>query len=346
MAMKKARLLTVFAMLLLLTCCDKPETVVVNIVHPDGSVTRRVEMRSSSRINLELSRVPVDSTWMINEYVDVADEGDTTFVLTAEKLFMDVSAINEEYLNDDGVNSFIGRRTDFKRSFRWFTTHYRFVERFDKIMNGGVPLTDYLTPDEMDFLVMPETISDLLLSGADSLEYQSLSARLDSVMFEWFRQGLISVFFDAATSLFEAEGTSPEIVEEFGSKKAELVDIYFFDAEVDSVFADVFGPFMESGYGNIIDSAMMVVTNGIDWYWNVKSYTLKTILPGRLKSGNGCIAPVGEVSWQVRGELFLFDDFEFWAESYRHNLWTYIVTCVLLTIVPLLMLRKLRRRRG
>ncbi len=37
--------------------CDEPETVVTNIVHPDGSVTRKIEMRNSKN-KFEKFRTP------------------------------------------------------------------------------------------------------------------------------------------------------------------------------------------------------------------------------------------------------------------------------------------------
>ena len=48
--MKKINLrLIVLLLLMVVVSCDEPETVVTNIVHPDGSVTRKIEMRYSNK---------------------------------------------------------------------------------------------------------------------------------------------------------------------------------------------------------------------------------------------------------------------------------------------------------
>ena len=46
--------------LMMVMSCDEPETVVTNFVHPDGSVTRKIEMRSIKNNFKCRSQVPFD----------------------------------------------------------------------------------------------------------------------------------------------------------------------------------------------------------------------------------------------------------------------------------------------
>ena len=47
--------------------CDEEDLLLINIVHPDGSVLRRIIMTwDKPDFDLEHSKVPVDSTWSIN----------------------------------------------------------------------------------------------------------------------------------------------------------------------------------------------------------------------------------------------------------------------------------------
>ena len=344
--MKSRNIAVSVALAVMLHGCNPPETIVTNIVHPDGSVTRRVEMRSSTdSIRVDQSRVPIDTTWLINDYVEISEEGDTTFVMTAEKLFQDAEEINEEYRKGNDVNSFIKRSVCYERRFRWFVTYYRFSERFEKTIEGGLPLKDYLEVEEMEFLALPDFVSGLLLEGPDSLRYRALSERIDSVVSEWFRLGLISSFIHNATGLLEAEGADWKVIEEFRSKEAELAEMYVFDIDTDSIVGIVFRKIIEAGYRGVIDSALMVVSDGIDRHWSIRSYTLKSVMPGKLKGGNGYFENPGEVAWQVKGELFLFDEFEFWAESYLQNIWAWVVSGVIvLIVVSGLLPRRLSRR--
>jgi hypothetical protein len=345
--MKKTKIVIMFLMLSMLQGCDEPETIVTNIVHRDGSVTRQVEMRSSNEIDPNSYRVPVDSTWVTKKSIEVSPEGDTTWVMIAEKIFPDTDGINAEYRTGEDVNSYAVRSASFSRKFRWFVTLFRFAERVERTIQGGRPLTDYLNEDEMEFFVLPGSVSEELLSGGDSLVYQAISDRIDSLMYGWVMQGLVSGFVHNATELFNDEGAVIEIIDGFRSKEKELIELYTFEVDLDSLIPLVFKREYDAGYGHIIDSAIAVLSEGMDMHWSIRSYTLKTVMPGKLKGGNGYYTSSGEIAWQMKSELFLFDDFEFWAESYRQNIWAWILsgTFVLIAVSGLIF-RRLRRRQG
>jgi hypothetical protein len=71
--MKRSSLkMTVSLILMLIVSCNEPETVVTNIVHTDGSVTRKIHMKSiegdvNKRFKTSDIQVPLDSTWTIKE---------------------------------------------------------------------------------------------------------------------------------------------------------------------------------------------------------------------------------------------------------------------------------------
>ncbi|MFO7574497.1 MAG: hypothetical protein R6W67_05020 [Bacteroidales bacterium] len=345
--MKKSKIVTLFLMLSMLQGCNEPETIVTNIVHSDGSVTRHVEMRSSYEIDPNSYRVPVDSTWATANSIEVSSEGDTTWVIIAEKTFPAAESINAEYEAGEDVNSYAVRSTSFTKSFRWFVTVFRFAEKVERTIHGGRPLADYLSEDEMEFFVLPGSVSEGLLSGGDSLVYEAMSDRIDSLMYGWVMQGLVSGFVHSATGLFKNEGADIEIIDGFRSKEDELIESYTFEVDIDSLIPLVFRREYEAGYGHIIDSAIAVLSEGMDMHWSIRSYTLKTVMPGKLKGGNGYFTSSGEVAWQVKAELFLFDDYEMWAESYHQNIWAWIVSFgFLLLAISGMIFRKPRHRQG
>ena len=113
--------------LVLAASCDEPETVVTNIVHADGSVTRRIEMKNlENKFEVSDLQVPFDSTWTIRDSLEINKEGDTIWVKRAEKLFASVDEINRTYFSDSGANKEIKRHAEFRKKFRWFNTEYRF----------------------------------------------------------------------------------------------------------------------------------------------------------------------------------------------------------------------------
>ena len=84
--------------------CNEPETVVTNIVHADGTVTRRIEMKNfENKFEVSDLQVPFDSTWTITDSLEISREGDTIWVKRAEKLFSGVDEINLSYLGIPGV---------------------------------------------------------------------------------------------------------------------------------------------------------------------------------------------------------------------------------------------------
>ena len=108
---------------LILWGCNGPETVVTNVVHADGSVTRRVEMRSSEPVvEPERCKVPVDSTWITVASMEVSAKGDTTWVIVSEKTFPCTDSINAGYSSGKDLNFMTKRSAGFKKSFRWFST--------------------------------------------------------------------------------------------------------------------------------------------------------------------------------------------------------------------------------
>ncbi|MBA4323251.1 MAG: hypothetical protein C0408_10595, partial [Odoribacter sp.] len=71
--MKRKTLKSVLLLVLLVVfSCDEPETLVKNTVHPDGSVSRRIEMRNKKN-NFKPSdvQVPYDSSWTIKDTIQI-----------------------------------------------------------------------------------------------------------------------------------------------------------------------------------------------------------------------------------------------------------------------------------
>ena len=97
--MKKIHLRIILLLILMIVVsCDEPDTVVTNIVHPDGSVTRKIVMRNTkNKFEKSELQVPFDNTWTVTDSLEVGVKGDTTWIKRAEKLFKNVDEINSAY---------------------------------------------------------------------------------------------------------------------------------------------------------------------------------------------------------------------------------------------------------
>ena len=140
--MKKRVLKSVLILVLLMVySCDEPETVVTNIVHTDGSVTRHVEMRSTKNVfDPSDYRIPVDSSWNISDTIEINikdGKSDTTWIKIAEKNFGNVEEINKGYSTDKGKNKASKRTARFSKKFKWFNTEFRFSENVTGFLVEG-----------------------------------------------------------------------------------------------------------------------------------------------------------------------------------------------------------------
>ena len=126
--------------LVMLVSCDEPETVVTNIIHKDGSITRHVVMKSNKN-NFRQSeiQVPIDTTWAVNDSCIISEKGDTSWIRTAEKHYADIKELNNGYKNDSSCNRMAVRSAYLKTNFRWFNTIYRFSEKIDKNLSIRIP---------------------------------------------------------------------------------------------------------------------------------------------------------------------------------------------------------------
>src|SRR5665811_253636 len=170
--------LLVSLLIIMAVSCNEPETVVTDFVHPDGSVTRSIEMKSidskaEDRFRISDLQVPFDSTWVVKDSVEINNKGDSIWVRRGVKLFKNTEELNLAYKSDSGANKHISRRTEFKTRFKWFNTEYRFSEIIEKRLSFGYPVNKFLNSDELSYFYSPESEKEAKKAGPDSLKYRS-----------------------------------------------------------------------------------------------------------------------------------------------------------------------------
>jgi hypothetical protein len=333
----KRKSLKIFSMsvLLLAVSCDEPETVVMNIVHTDGSITRRIEMRNTkNNFGPEVVQVPLDSTWIMKDSISIGEKNDTTWFKTAEKSFKNVEEINKEYQNDKGLNKVVPRSASFTKKFRWFNTVYTFSEKLGNSLHSGYPPEKFFAKDELEFFYLPESISKEKLSGADSTKYKELNGRVKNKTDRYFWSCVVSEWIEEFSNLTAIRsGVKPE-KEKLKLLEAQLVDtIMVFDTKGDSVFTH----FLDShGYGKFTteaDSATAIIDKRLDGYMSFGGYTDIFVMPGRVMASNGFVLDKGEIMWPVSPEFFLSQPYVMHAESKMPNIWAWIVSGVFLLFV-------------
>ena len=216
----------VIIILALITSCDEPETVVTDIVHTDGSVTRRIEMKNTeNKFNIHKIQVPFDSTWIVKDSLEFNKKGDTTWVKRAEKLYHNFDEINMSYRSDSGCNKTVSRRSEFIKRFRWFNTEYRFAEIIEREFKHGYPVSDFLNKEELQYFYSPNTVMDKLVNSPDSLKYKAIKDTISSKTDRWTYKSAMAEWIGDFSTLTGDKATGDMTFDALKAREGELVKI-------------------------------------------------------------------------------------------------------------------------
>lgn len=335
--------LVVSLIIMFIVSCNEPETVVTNFVHPDGSVTRRIEMKSSEkdqakRFRISELQLQYDNTWTVKDSAIARDKGgDTLWVRTAEKLFKNVEEINLVYKSDSGPDNEVKRYAEFKKSFKWFNTEYRFSEILDKKLTYGYPLKDYLNSDEMIFYYSPDEMKEAKKMSPDSLKFKLLNDTISQKTDRWLSKNIVSEWIEEFSKL--TAGRPGNISKNLlRSKEDEFVKIISTPGiKFDSLWQNgvILGKFIGSDnalkYKTEADTALEHVTKSL--LLNFRDYSIRTVMPGKLVNTNGYLDSSHILLWPVKSDYFLTEPYVMWAVSRTPNLWAWIVSGIFLVFV-------------
>ncbi len=342
---------------LILTCllvtagsCNDPEAIVTNIVHPDGSVLRKLEIRNQEK-NLKVSNVqlPYDSTWTIRDSVEIGPKGDTTWVRRAEKLFKDAQAVSQEYKADSSFNRGASRSAGLRKKFSWFNTEFSYTETVFRKIQHGYPVSDFLSPDELKWFYSPDNLAGEKKSGPDSLFYRAIDDTVKKKVESWTIKSLVSEWiydFARLTSASGKRALSPDSLNTHIDDYSRIIESN--SKNFDSLWAngtlvrEILGEKNAVEYRAEADSALKTATD--QFFFDFRNYTLRTLMPGKLTSATGIVDSSGYVVWPVKSDFFMTQDYVMKAESKTVNLWAWIVSGVfLLFVISGIAFRKIKK---
>jgi hypothetical protein len=340
--------------ILLINSCNEPETIVTNFVHPDGSVTRKIEMKSieqkaEDRFKTSDLQVPFDTTWIVRDSCEISDNGDTTWVRRAVKLFKNVDEINLTYKEDSGANRMISRRAGFKKRFRWFSTEFYFSETFDKKMSFGYPVKDFLNDEELLYFYSPDNLRNEKETGTDSIKYKALSDTIRKKVDLWTMKNLVSEWIGEFSNLTKGKAGGDMAKESLKAREDEFVELIIksenkFDSLWTSgiILMDYLGKESYQKFRQDADTALETVTENL--FVDFKEYTEKIVMPGKVIGTNGFIDSVGVMLWPVKSDFFMTEKYEIWAESRVPNRWSWIISVLfLIFVISGIVFRKIKR---
>ena len=336
--------------LIFLFSCEDYETRVINTIHQDGSITRLVTMKNDKQeFDPEKYLVPVDSTWNIDITMEIENE-DTTWVLTAEKLFNSVDELNFAYENDIGSNQDLPRSASFSKQFRWFNTHYRFSEKIDQTLGVDCKLSEFYKDEELSFVYLPNQVQEELKNGPDSLKYMELSDSLETIYEYWLFTGLAREWVEIFYDNFE---THPELTisrEDMRTKIPLFTEQLIMDElDEEETFRKILGEDFYNSFETEIDSSSNILNDPIETYWNMEEYDIEIKMPGNILASSGYVSTGDSIQekgilWTVTGDYFLGQPYEMWAESQTTNYWAWGVTGIFIIFVAAGLLYQRRKQ--
>jgi len=336
--MKRKPLKLIISMLLMMVVsCDEPETVVTNYVHPDGSVTRKIEMRNIKN-DFKTVKVPFDNTWIIRDSLEINAKGDTVWIKRAEKLFKNVEEINSAYRLDTGANRIATRHAGFSKKFKWFNTEFRFSETIDKQMTSGYPVSEFLNDEELKYFYSPESLKSEKEHGPDSLRYRAMNDSVNRKAGRWIVKNIVSEWIGEFVRLTDGKGGKEISMESLKGREDIMVKLVEeYDSKFDSLWKE--GIILEEFIGvpdaqkfkTEADSSLSYAEK--KFLIDFKKYSVRIVMPGNLTGTNGFIDSSKVLLWPVDADYFMTEPYEMWAESKVPNTWAWIVSGLFLIFV-------------
>jgi len=331
--------LIVTVLLVAVISCNEPDTLILNVVHPDGSVTRKLEMRNDvNNFKIAEIQVPFDSTWIRKDSVEISDKGDTTWIIRAEKWFANTEEINLSYKNDSGINRIYSRYSDFSKRFRWFNTLYKFSETIERNFKYGYPVRNFLDSDELEWFYSPAENNQIRLAGSDSSKYKALSDSVEKKKEEWFFAAMVSEWVNEFYQLLNEETrskTGMSVVKDWEARMLKVLRENEMD--FDSLWKSGFvlkkclGEQDALKFKNEADSALAIVEDR--FVISFGDYTMQMEMPGSIIASNGFADSSGRLIWPVVYDYFFTEDYIMWAESKVPNIWAWVLSGVFIVFV-------------
>lgn len=345
--MRRLQRWTIAVPLLFAGCLEYHTTTTVR---SDGSLLRALSIRGdSSHIHEWKYVVPVDSTWTWER----TRTGDREWNLKAQREFPSAEAFNA--YEDSLPGRILRSKVSVERSFRWFTSRIVWREHFDPIYPfRSVPLTDYLSPAEIDAFLQHEVHKKEFATPGDSLSLKDAEDRFD----DWARRNEFEENFRALRTGVERLGERSFSPESLDARKEWLSTK--FEAVRDT--GDSFDPqdmerrrhyWLKSLKEPVIRRAADVNLAGFDSIieradqaFHLMEYPHKStvVMPGALIETNARTVEGSTATWENYLVVLYFQDFEMVAESELTNWWTVVLTGAALAAGLFIILRRKARR--
>jgi hypothetical protein len=313
-------------------------------VKADGTIQRTVEIKGDASAlaggDYPLAlRGPWDTR--------ITRTGKKNGQLRASRTFQDVDALNAAIRGEPGKT--LAFQASLEQHFLWFTTTFRYEETLARFYPfDAVPVTDFVSPREIDFYLHHEMEEEPYPTPGDSLAQDDASDRFN----EWEQRNRFEAFFQVLSVGAERAGDPRLTVEHLAEKKEEFYrrasegklpsDVRQLEKEAATLFGE-----------EPVRHAVEANREGFEEY-DRKLEFLETVgttgfkthveMPGLITDTNAQTIEGNTVSWSDYKGYGFVRDYMMWVESRQINWWAIILTgVIILALVGLFSASALRR---
>ncbi len=314
-------------------------------VNTDGSILRTVVIKGDSS-EIYGGKIPLslDSTW--KRTIEKKDRKNVT--LTATRLFEGTEEMNSSLKGTEGKT--LGARVELQRRFQWFFTTFRYSETWPNFNPfRAIPITDYISPAELDYWIRHEMNKEPYSSKGDSLAMEDAGKRFE----KWDDENMFADYFDAfleGVRKLNDPSLTPAYVTGLKDKLFEQSEKYFRTKNMDTLTV-IFGRVLKSRNVKKAIALNMEAFQRLNEKRafleeiTANTYLNNVVMPGLITGTNAPTLEGNKASWKDYVKFAYFEDVDMWVESRVINWWAIILTGVVIVALVVLFLAAILRRR-
>lgn len=331
---------------ILFNACEKNYTMLTEI-RPDGSCFRQLEVitRDSAFLTGDTTQNPfpfrLTPEWQIRIYHSSSTTSQPwplshwcspdSVLVTASRDFSSVEVMNQEFRFDHSAWKNIKPESTFKKSFRWFYTHYSFTETYTQLPSQDIPipLGKYMTPEEQIEWFQGNESNYQGMSGQEIYDYLS---NIEGKATDWSNHNLFMLKYAAIQEFFGTKANNP-----FADCLLPVRDSIFNTIKNNPDYPDnnlitILDQYFKTDYFSLQYKQQQQVFDSI---YDQKIAILNLFepqfkyqlhLPGRIISTNASHYENEKLIWKLNAYRFLPADYTLTARSEKTNWWAIIVT--------------------
>ena len=231
-------------------------------------------------------------------------------------------------INIDSMPRLLQPEVTVRKSFRWFTTRYRYTARFPQLDSLPVPIDEYLTPDEQRLLLSANELPDDW-NGAD---LYALLDNLNTKYVKWWDHCLFEKEMEAYAALCDSSQLA--LLAQYHDTLLTLILADLPDNR--KSFSNVCQQFPELSFiGDISNSDNRLSYTGVTWAMD--RWDLNTRVIWRTELPSGRIA-----EHMVSADRMILGDYVIEEHSDTINWWAVVLTLALAIGAVVLLSRRNR----